>query len=835
MDVQSLLVPTNAPIRDAKLLPTQPPAQMLGRNRELAAMQRLLKAGTTVFLAGPAGAGKTSLAAVLASAMIASKRSILWLHVLEDDLETLVARVGRSLGMDTYHGTGTAATLKAALTKENPILVLDGLLDVDAAREFVKTCVNGTPVILAHEETAGGPWTPLELGPLSAEDSRALFSLYSGLNDSRFAQDVEAVSKFLDGNPLTIQLAGRLIATENMSAAELLTSLPSSMGHDGHQLVLPVVFKHLSAPLQGLLMVLASTFTGSASLELLSDMSGIPAPQMLPVLRQLVGRGMVRESMSNSANSQPTFTVHEAVQRYTLAWLKNYQRLTPLETRALQSIVAYVDRHADGLEGNQERLAAELPNILGAAAFATDRGNNDALNHLVDALTNKTGDLVAKRGFWPEVDTLKKLQTLLSTAPRPAVAQPTKPSAPVTPTVVSAAAPADATKVVTPVAAADQPTTPVPVIRPISAFKAPPAPTPPPSVPETPPSVTDTQTPTAPSLPSMEGMLADARAAKDSVREAAILQSMGSSYADRGDFMRAFEQYKLALAVYETTTNNEGLAATLEALSDLARVTETPKDDLEYASRGVELARKMGDKARLGRLLIALADAQQRAGDSTNAIQSYMEAVQTLRGVEDWTNTGTALSKLSEAYLTTGQYQEAAMMAEQAIVIFHKEERLGYESRAIEHAADAYAALRQWPKATDMYQRALYLARERFDHPSEAVYLGALGQIYKAQGKSEPAILHFRQALDAAYRVGNDHLQGDYLLHLGEMLIYSPQTLPQAAQLLREANEIAPENRDVQRLLHRVEKQLGGITNAGINLPPADESARHYAAGAAVR
>ncbi len=45
-------LPFYPPIHDAKRLPVQPPAQLVGRDREVASMQVTLKIGSSVFLAG---------------------------------------------------------------------------------------------------------------------------------------------------------------------------------------------------------------------------------------------------------------------------------------------------------------------------------------------------------------------------------------------------------------------------------------------------------------------------------------------------------------------------------------------------------------------------------------------------------------------------------------------------------------------------------------------------------------------------------------------------------------------------------------------------------------
>src|SRR5437763_6497848 len=140
MEASRSFTPHGAPIRNAKLLPVQPPGQIIGRNRELGSVHVTLKVGSAVFLSGQSGIGKTALAAILATAYIASNPGgVLWFNVMEDDIELLIARVGRAYGVNSLTVPGdsssnNAEVVHALLQKNRPLIVLDGMSDFDAAR-----------------------------------------------------------------------------------------------------------------------------------------------------------------------------------------------------------------------------------------------------------------------------------------------------------------------------------------------------------------------------------------------------------------------------------------------------------------------------------------------------------------------------------------------------------------------------------------------------------------------------------------------------------------------------------------------------------------------------
>src|SRR5262249_52881990 len=161
--------------------------------------------------------------------------------------DLLVARTGRAYGVNALATTSDAETLdpsdntamvRALLEKNRPLIVLDGLIDIDAARDYVRQCAAGIPTIIANEVAGAGPWTPVELGPLTLEDSVSLFKESSLLRDSLYDADIEGLCKFLSGIPLAIELAGKQVITDDLMPAELLSALPSSTGQDGQLIMM---------------------------------------------------------------------------------------------------------------------------------------------------------------------------------------------------------------------------------------------------------------------------------------------------------------------------------------------------------------------------------------------------------------------------------------------------------------------------------------------------------------------------------------------------------------------------------------------------------------------
>jgi len=425
MESNRPFTPHQAPVHDIRALPVLPPTKLIGRDKVAAALYPALKAGGAFLIAGGAGMGKTALAAVLATGYIASKRGgVLWLDVLEDDARTLVARVGRAFGVDTYApyaggSTVRASQARARLMQSRPLIVLDGIVDLDAAYEFIQACAAEVPVLITYDSppSEDSRWTSAHLAPLSQTERVDMFRHYAGSPAADPNDDLFGLGKIIGGVPLTLELFGRYAAAEKLSPGEIVASLPTTTGEDTLGTILGMIFKRLPAPAQGVIMAMSITFAGGAGVEVVSGLTKIVPEQTLSLLRLLVGRGLLRES---TLYRQPYFTIHESVARYFQGMLRGYGRLEGLEGRMLQVMAGYVDRHAKESPSDHDALVVELPNILGAGAVFTDKSDHDALGHLIVALEVKAGNFLSVRGFRPEIDQLKQLVALIQpTTPTP--------------------------------------------------------------------------------------------------------------------------------------------------------------------------------------------------------------------------------------------------------------------------------------------------------------------------------------------------------------------------------------------------------------------------------
>jgi predicted ATPase/DNA-binding SARP family transcriptional activator len=227
-------------------LPT-PPTRLVGRQRELAEVGKLLsREGTRLLtLTGPGGSGKTRLALALAERFAGHYRDGAWFVSLApvSAPELLLPTVAATLEVSEQPERSLAETLAAALSEKELLLVLDNLEHLlavtPALAELLAGCpqltmlaTSRSPLRLAAEQEYAVP-------PLAEEEAIELFFACARAHDPALNGSVDSkagaeIVRRLEGLPLALELAAarvRLLGLDGLrdrldQALPLLTGGP---------------------------------------------------------------------------------------------------------------------------------------------------------------------------------------------------------------------------------------------------------------------------------------------------------------------------------------------------------------------------------------------------------------------------------------------------------------------------------------------------------------------------------------------------------------------------------------------------------------------------------
>jgi predicted ATPase/DNA-binding SARP family transcriptional activator len=362
----------------------------VGREREIAEVQRILATTRLLTLAGPGGCGKTRLAIETAAAMLPAYRDGVWLVELAAlaDPALVPQSVAAALGVREAPGQPLTETLTAALRSKQLLLVLDNCEHLIAAcAHLAEALLRACPevrILATSREPLHVPGEVIWLVPaLSLPDPRRLPPLadllqYEAIQllveraraivpsfqvTDQHAAALTQICARLDGMPLAIELAA---ARVNMLTLEqLATRLDDSFRllssgsrtalsrQQTLRATLDWSYDLLTEREQALLRRLA-VFAGGFTLEAAEAVcagAGLEAGDVLDLLARLVAKSLV---VAEQQGALARYRLLETVRQYSAAKLRATDEETTVRTRHLDWYLALAMRADPHLRGPQQ-------------------------------------------------------------------------------------------------------------------------------------------------------------------------------------------------------------------------------------------------------------------------------------------------------------------------------------------------------------------------------------------------------------------------------------------------------------------------------------------------
>lgn len=835
-----------APAHAAGSLPITLPPKLSGRDPLLAQVYSVLKTNKPILIYGASGIGKTALAGALASAYTELPGGALWLNVDDSPLEELIVRVGRAYNipeiMSSDTPLGMVGAVASTLTANKPLIVLDGRHNAQATSSFISRCAANLPVMIVSRDALPG-WPALELKQLEAAPSIAMLRQAAALGDDAFEDELDELASILDYIPFALSVAGGTMRTARQSPADYLKAfeqIPTSAGATPQLLALTIGFRALNNALQGVMLVLGATFTGGASAELLSMLSGAPQETITQVMTLLDQANLVEKSERYDA---PYYQLHEITRAFAETWLRGSGRLETLQAKVRDTVLAYAQKYSADTPAAHDKLATEMEQIMAVAQWSANKGDRDLANQLVVSLM-QAGDFINERGYVYELLNLRQFASSFTTA-FPAYPTPTRPEDALAETEAVLDDEADdfedddfededfeddddfededdeldddggPDSLLDLEDELDDDDAGA-VFAPTSA---------PPSVPGLSAAPND-------ELARLQTSLREAKAEDNPVREVELHAQIGDLQVRRGMENEAISSYSEALTGYEQLEDAVGTLNVLDKLATLMAKTENSSAAVLHATRGIKLADELGDPDTKMFLLVALGDARQQLGESAEAVGAFSNALEIARTEGDAQNEALILFKLGYAQLDNSDADTASETWEQALKLFRTQNKRAYEGRVLGGLGAAYGELGRWEEAINFHTSALYIAREVQDKEEEGLELSNLGYASVQANQLGQAVTHYRQALHLAYQANDRDNIVSNILDLARLLVESRRHLDIAELLVDDAMALDSSNRDLSRIKDRIQQDRLKATTDGVVQLTINGTSKDYAANA---
>ncbi len=403
------------------MVDTKLPAQLtsfVGRERELADVQRLLATARLVTLTGPGGVGKTRLALQVAHelhAAFAGGAHFISLAAIRDPT-LILPTVAQTLGVAESPDRLVFNSLKDFLRDRQMLLVIDNFEQVVSAAPLLTELLSACPglrMLVTSREALRlrgeqeFPLAPLEISrlaqipdPLSVESlleypGIALFAQRAQASQPEFrlttdnAVAVAEICARLDGLPLALELAAArikllpaqaVLARLQQSSLSFLTGGARDLPARQQTLRATVQWSYdlLNAEEQRAFRWLA-VFVNGCTLAAATHVLGDDAPVVLERVSALIDKSLVRQTESDG---EPRLGMLETLREFGLERLAQENELEAAQGAHAYHYLSLAEETEPHLTGREQkvwltRLGRELDNLRAALRWGFDHQDAD--------------------------------------------------------------------------------------------------------------------------------------------------------------------------------------------------------------------------------------------------------------------------------------------------------------------------------------------------------------------------------------------------------------------------------------------------------------------------
>lgn len=389
----------------------------IGRQKEMAEVNRLLRNTRLLTLTGTGGCGKTRLALEVAAGLLEEFPDGVWLAELapQSDPALVPQTVASVLGIREEPRRPLLATLSDDLRPKQLLLLLDNCEHlIGACAQFAEALLKACPhvkILATSREGLDIPgeltWTvpslsvpgarpghdiSLPASELAQYEAVQLFVDRAAAGQPKFAltdQTAPAVAQIccrLDGIPLAIELAAartRALTTDQIAARLddrfLLLTQGKRTELPRHQTLRAVIdwSYDLLSDAERALFLRLSVFAGGWALEAAEAVcagDGIEQAEVLDLLTHLVDKSLV---IAEAAGKAERYRMLETVQRYSHDRLMGSGRMEATRNQHLKFFLGLAEQAQSELRGGQQkawldRLETEHDNLRAALAWALE-------------------------------------------------------------------------------------------------------------------------------------------------------------------------------------------------------------------------------------------------------------------------------------------------------------------------------------------------------------------------------------------------------------------------------------------------------------------------------
>jgi tetratricopeptide (TPR) repeat protein len=251
-----------------------------------------------------------------------------------------------------------------------------------------------------------------------------------------------------------------------------------------------------------------------------------------------------------------------------------------------------------------------------------------------------------------------------------------------------------------------------------------------------------------------------------------------------------------ALAVCHRIDDLNSEVEITDQLGELARNVGENRIALAWQEQALQLARRLGNQAVIGRVLVHLSQQHLPRGDYLTAKACCEEAIALLEPLGAVAEIAVAHNNWGIACLDEGLMEPALTHLAFAEMMFAAQGNLRGQAKALHNQGEAYLRQELWTEAEPLYERAIANAVEAGDEVGAVRSRTSLAILLSQQGQHEVALRLHREIKQFYHRLGDRTMlarvinnEGVFLAEL-DSLDEAAQAFELAARMHRECGNL---------------------------------------------
>ena len=191
------------------------------------------------------------------------------------------------------------------------------------------------------------------------------------------------------------------------------------------------------------------------------------------------------------------------------------------------------------------------------------------------------------------------------------------------------------------------------------------------------------------------------------------------------------------------------------------------QESLSHFAEAIKIAKETQDKKLESMALADSGNVHYEKGDYDKALQNYHEALDLNSEVKDLRNEATWLGNIAIIYDSKGNYDSALKYYQKALDISRSVGDKNGVARHLLNMAILHIYKTEFDTALDQFEQVLKIVQEIGDRRVEGVVLGNIGSVYCDKGEYDLSIRYYQRAFEVARKLGDKRFEGVWLGYIG--------------------------------------------------------------------